>query len=116
MNMNEQVTTYMEGLAPWQAAIAGALRQVVFAVLPDVQERLQYGKPHYLKGKQYVAVIGVAKGWVSFTIFNATTVNAPPDRFESSETGDRKTVKIKEGEAVDAELLQRLLAEAVSTL
>lgn len=109
--------TYIAGLTQaWQADISNTLRQMVWEAVPDVQERLQYGKPHCLKGKQYVGVIGVAKGWVSFTIFNATAIAAPPVLFESSETGDRKTIKIKEEQAVDTALLKQLLQEAVSTL
>ncbi len=114
---NEQVTEAIQKLSqPWQIEIANQLREIIFAAIPDVVERLQYGKPHYLKGKQYAAVVGPAKGWVSLTIFNAQALVTPDKLFESSENGDRKTIKISEGQAVDYPLLQSLIAQAASTL
>jgi hypothetical protein len=115
--VNEQVTEYIGKIGPkWQADIAARLRQIILQAVPDAQERLQYGKPHYLKGKQYVAVMGTAKGWVSFTIFNAQEIQPPEGLFESSDTGDRKTIKITEKQEVDYALLENLLKQAASTV
>ena len=70
--------------------------------MPDVEERLQYGKPHYLKNGHYAAVIAVAKDKVSFMVFNATdipevkgflramaTVNAKPSTSRKGKTSTR---------------------------
>jgi len=65
-----------------------------------VTERLQYGKPHYLKDGKYARVLGTAKGWVSFTIVNAADLDAPDGLFEPG-PADRKTIKIRQGQAVD---------------
>ena len=111
------MTEYIQKLSqPWQIDISNRLRETILAAIPDVSERLQYSKPHYLKGKQYAAVIGPAKGWVSLTIFNAQALATPDGLFESSENGDRKTIKIKEGQTVDYPMLQSLIAQAASTL
>lgn len=115
--MNDQVTDYIGKLTqPWQADVCNHIRQLIHQTVPDVTERLQYGKPHFLKGKQYVGVLGPAKGWVSFTIFNAQTLQPPEGLFESSDTGDRRTIKIREGQTVDYEMLTKLLQQAASTL
>lgn len=115
--MNPQVTEYIQKIKlPWQAEICTQLRQLVHQTISEVEERLQYGKPHYLKQGKYACVIGTAKGWVSFTIFNAQGLETPAGLFESSDTGDRKTIKISEGQVVDYELLAKLLHEAAYTL
>jgi len=84
--------------------------------VPEVEEKLQYRKPHFFKGSNYLCVIGTAKGWVSWTIFNATALVPPDGMFESSDTGDRKTVKLLEGQTVDAALFSSLIAQAAKTL
>ena len=119
--MNEQVTEFIEKLGEkpaqvWQVDIAKRLRAVVLAAIPDADERIQYGKPHYRKNNQYAAVIGTAKGWVTLTIFNAQDIQPPAGMFESSEKGDRKTIKILQGQSVDEPLLTKLLQQASSTL
>lgn len=115
--MNPDVTAYIQKIKlEWQAEICNQVREVVFKALPEVQERLQYGKPHYLKNGKYACVLGTAKGWVSFTIFNAQSLETPEGLFESSDTGDRKTIKIREGQPVDYKLLAKLLKQASDTI
>jgi len=115
--MNDQITDYISKLAqPWQVEVCNHIRQLMHNAIPDVTERLQYGKPHFLKGKNYAGVLGPAKGWVSFTIFNAQTLQTPEGLFESSDTGDRKTIKIREGQTVDYEMLKNLIQQAASTV
>jgi hypothetical protein len=115
--MNEQVTEFINNVAQdWQKELCTQFRQVVNKAYPEVQEKIQYSKPHFLKGKQYVAVIGTAKEYVSFTIFNAQTLQPPEGMFESSDTGDRKTIKVRKGQAVDYDLMERLLKQSISTI
>lgn len=115
--MNQQVSDYILKLKMgWQAETCNRIRQVVLQAIPEVEERLQYGKPHYLKHRKYVCLFGTAKGWVSFTIFNAQTLETPEGLFEASEKGDRKTIKIREGEPVDYELLARLVQQSANQL
>lgn len=112
--MNPEVTPYFEKIAqPWQAEAANRLRQLVFEAVPDAEEKLQYSKPHYRKNGSYAAVIGTAKGWVSFTIFNATEIDA--DFFEPGPP-ERKTIKILPNSEVDYDLLTRLVKQAASTI
>jgi hypothetical protein len=115
--MTNPVQTYLDALEqPWQKDLALALHAVVSDALPDAVQRIQYGKPHYLKGKAYLAVISVSKAFVSFTVFNAAHLTPPAGVFEASENGDRITVKLKQGQSVDAALLGALLREAAATL
>jgi len=115
--MNQEVTQYMQEInQQWQAEICNRIRQVIHQSIPEVEERIQYGKPHYRKNGKYACVIGTAKGWVSFTIFNAQTLETPEGLFEASDSGDRKTIKIREGQAVDYDLLAKLLQQAAKSL
>lgn len=103
--MNEQVSDYIAKLKlDWQAEICTALRQLVHAHAPNLTERIQYGKPHFLKDGKYAFVLGTAKEWVSFTLFNAGSLEAPDGFFEAGDP-ERKTIKIRKGQAVDYDLL-----------
>jgi hypothetical protein len=87
---------------------------MIHKAVPDVTERLQYGKPHYLKNGKYAAAFGTAKGWVALTIFNTAALEVPEGLFEPGPP-ERKTLKIKQGQAVDYDLLEELVGQASST-
>jgi hypothetical protein len=112
--MDQAVTDYIARIEqPWQAEVSRRLRQFIHQAVPDAGERIQYGKPHFLKDGKYVAVLGTAKGWVSLTIFNASTIEAPDGLFEPGGSPDRKTIKFREDQSVDDDLVVRLLLQAV---
>lgn len=116
--MNPDVTAYIEKLdQPWQAEICNRIRDIALKTIPDVSERLQYGKPHFLKSGKYAGVLSTtkgAKGQVSYTIFNATSLTAPDGFFEDGPP-ERKTIKIKNGQTVDYELLTKLIQQAAAS-
>lgn len=114
--MNPDVTQYIATLQPWQAEICSAIRDRIHRAVPDVQERLQYKKPHFLKDGHYLAVLSPAKAQVTLTVFNATDLDAPDGLFDAGGPPERKTVKIKEGQEVDYDLLAQLVGQAASTL
>ena len=111
--MNADVTAYIDKLSQgWQAEVCHHLRQIVQQAIPDVEERIQYGKPHFLRNGKYACVLATAKGWVSFMIFNAGGLEAPEGFFEPSDTPDRKTIKIRQGQEIDYNLLSTLIQQA----
>lgn len=99
--MNQQVTQYIEKTQPWQAEICNALRDMIIKTIPSVEERLQYGKPHYLKNGSYAAVIHASKDKVSFMLFNGSDIPEVKGFLRALGNGDRKVVDIKEGQEVD---------------
>jgi hypothetical protein len=116
MSLNIAVTEYIEKISQdWQATICTQLRQDIQQAIPDVVERIQYGKPHFLKNGKYAAVVGTAKEWVSFTIFNATALEAPEGFFEAGPP-ERKTIKIRKGQEVDYIFLASLFKQAADTI
>jgi hypothetical protein len=112
--MNQAVTDYIQNLKQdWQPEICNRLREIVREAIPDVEERIQYGKPHFLKNGKYAAVLGTAKEWVTLTMFNAESLQAPDGFFEPG-PAERKAVKIRQGQTVDYELLGQLMRQAAA--
>ncbi|KQO17160.1 DUF1801 domain-containing protein [Paenibacillus sp. Leaf72] len=115
MSKTEEITAFIEALdVPWQVEISNQLRSLVHGVIPDVQERLQYKKPHFLKNGKYAAVISPSKKAVSFTIFNTASLDLPAELFEGPE--ERKTIKIQEKDTPDYSQLTKYLEQASKEL
>lgn len=106
--VNQEVTDYINKTQPWQVEVCEALRKMLFETIPSVEERLQYGKPHYLKNGSYAAVIHVSKDKISFMLFNASEVPEVKGFLRSMGNGDRKVVDIAEGQHLDYQQLANL--------
>ncbi|RKR92909.1 hypothetical protein BDK92_7396 [Micromonospora pisi] len=114
--MNDDVTQYINKTQPWQIDVCEKLRVMIDQTIPGVEERLQYGKPHYLKNGHYAAVIAVAKSKVSFMVFNATDIPEVKGFLRAMGNGERKTVDIKEGQEVDFGALASILGKTTAAL
>lgn len=113
--MNQEVTDFIEALKePWQGEQSNNLREVVHQAIPDVQERIQYKKPHFLKNGKYAAVISTSKDAVSFTIFNAAALELPEGMFDGPP--ERKTLKLRKGDSFDSGQLVSLVSQASGSL
>lgn len=113
--MNQEITDYINTLKePWQVELSTKLRNVVHKAIPDVHERIQYKKPHFLKNGKYAAVISPSKEAVSITIFNAIKLDLPVGLFTGPP--ERKTMKLQKGETADFEQLVSFIKEASSEL
>ncbi|MDF2714365.1 MAG: hypothetical protein K0R28_1290 [Paenibacillus sp.] len=113
--MNQDVMNLIAALKePWQAKLCARLRDLVYEAAPDIQERIQYKKPHFLKNGKYAAVISTSKNEVSFTIFNENGLTFPEGIFDGPP--ERKTVKLRDGQPVDFELLSSLFKQASASL
>ncbi len=109
--MNQEITDFIEALKePWQRELSANLREVVHQAIPDVHERIQYKKPHFLKNGKYAAVISTSKDAVSFTIFNAATLELPEGLFNGPP--ERKTLKLRKGDTFDTVKLVSLVSQA----
>lgn len=114
--MNPEVTEYIQKTLPWQQETCQALRKTVMDTLPSVEERLQYGKPHYLQNEQYAAVIHASKDKISFMLFNAMDIPEIKGFMRSMGKGDRKVIDITEGQDVDYDQIAGLVKQTASTL
>jgi hypothetical protein len=112
--MNEEVSTFIDNLSqPWQNEVSNRLRQMVHQAIPEVEERIQYKKPHFLKHGHYAAVISPSKDAIAFMIMNASGL-AFPKGFEGPD--ERKWLKIRKEDLPDYDLLSNLLVQASSKL
>ncbi len=60
--MNPEVTEYIEKLdKPWQVAICTSARAAAHRAIPELGERIMYGKPHFSKDGNHIFIIGAAK-------------------------------------------------------
>jgi hypothetical protein len=114
--MNQEVTGYIQKLPKWQADVCESLRKMIYKTIPPVEERLQYGKPHYLKDGHYACVVYAAKDKVSFMIFNAGKLEEIKGFFKSMSDPNRKTATITEGQKADYTQLAGLLKKASASL
>jgi hypothetical protein len=114
--MNDEVTQYINAKKPWQAAVFEKLRAMIVETVPTVEERFQYGKPHYLKNGHHAAVVAVSKDKVSFMVFNATDIPAVPGFIRAMGNGERKTVDIGEEQEVDYKELAVILEKTSAAL
>jgi hypothetical protein len=119
--MTDAVTEYIEQAAQkpgqeWQGPICESLRAMTLTALPGAEERIQYGRPHYLVNGSYAAVMSTAKGWVAYMIFNAAELDPPAGLFENGGPPERRTIKIKPGQTVDYAQLGSLLKSATATI
>jgi hypothetical protein len=114
--MNKEVTGYIQKLSKWQIEVCESLRKMILKTIPGVEERLQYGKPHYLKDGHYACVVHAAKDKISFMIFNAADIKEIKGFLKAMADPDRKTVTITEGQDVDYKLLSKILKQASDAL
>jgi len=114
MEKNQDVTSFIAMLShSWQVEVCNRLRELVHETIPEVEERIQYKKPHFLKNGHYAAVISPSKDAIAFMIMNAAGLEVPKG-FEGP--AERKWLKIREGDSPDYSLLNQLLAKASSSL
>jgi hypothetical protein len=114
--MNPDVTAFIEGIdKPWQISVCNRLRELIHQSIPDVTERIQYKKPHFSKNGKFAAVITPSKDAVNLTIFNTTDL-VLPEGVSFDGPPERKSIKIRDGQSPDYEMLAKLLIQASSTL
>lgn len=108
--MNQEVSEYIGKTLPWQQEVCESLRKMVHDTVSGAEERIQYGKPHFLKDGEFIAVIHVGKDKVSFMLFNAGNIEAGK-MLRSMGNGDRKVIDIVEGQEVNYKQLGSLLSQ-----
>lgn len=113
--MSSEVIDFIEALQePWQGELCANLRDVVRQAIPDVHERIQYKKPHFLKNGKYAAAISTSKDAVSFTIFHTAALELPGGMFDGPP--ERKTLKLRKGDTFDSEQLVAWVSHASGSL
>ena len=118
--MNAEVKEFLSAYSSEVQAIAGALRALVLAVMPEALEQvdrpakmLAYGREASYKGM--LCVIMPQKTWVNLGLPNGANMKDPEGLLEG--TGKRaRHVKVRSLEAADAPGLRALIEEAVKSV
>lgn len=110
--MSESVAGYWSKADAWQKRACLQLRAAIRRAIPNVEESLQYGKPHYAVDGELVAAIHVAKSKVSLPILNAKSVAPVKGFLRSLGNGERKVVDITAEQSVDIERVVAALRAA----
>jgi hypothetical protein len=115
--MNQEVTDFIEKIAQsWQVEVSIKLRDAIHQGAPDVEEVIQWGKPHYKVGRKYLCTFTPAKEWVNFTLLVTAGVSGLDDFFDPEDTPVRITIKIRERQEVDYNQLATLIKQATAAL
>ncbi|MEV0621948.1 DUF1801 domain-containing protein [Nonomuraea sp. NPDC050404] len=114
--MNDEVTQYISAAPPWQQEVCEKLRAMIHEAVPGMEEKFQYGKPHFLKNGKHAAVVYVSRDKVSFMVFNATEIPAVKGFIRSMGKGERKCADIVEGQETDYQALAEMLKKTSSAL
>jgi hypothetical protein len=112
--MDQEVTKYIQSRAPWQVEVCETLRGVVHQAVPDAEEKIAYGKPHFAKNGENFAALHVAKNKVSFVLFNASDLAEVKGVLRGVGGGDRKVIDITENQEVDTAFAADVVKQVAS--
>ena len=110
--MNGPIASYFAKADAWQNRACLQLRAAIRRAIPNVEESLQYGKPHYALNGELVAALHIAKSRVSLLILNAQSVAPVKGFLRSLGNGERKVVDITADQKVDVDRVVAALRAA----
>lgn len=88
------------------------LRRLVRLAAPELEERILWGHPTYVRAQEKVVYFAVAGDHVNLGFFRATELHDPAGRLEGTGKGTRH-VKLRRAADLDAPYLGRLVRTAV---
>lgn len=109
--MHPEVTNYIAKAPEEQRRIMEAVRQLIHAAVPGVNEEFKWSRPVYRSTKDF-AYLKSAKAYVSFGFMEAGKLHDPDGRLEG--TGkDMRHIKLRTLADVDEKLLKGWLKALV---
>jgi len=111
MPAKKTVDDYIATLSPEQAALVRALRDLVRAAAPGVEEAVKWSQPVFSQGGP-VCYIKANKKHVNFGFWWGARLDDPTGRLEGS--GDKmRHVKVRAAEDIDAEGFTAMVRQAL---
>ncbi len=104
------VDAYLSAAPEGARPILRELRRLVFETVPDAQESISYGVPHYHRNRDYLAAFAAYKGHVGFGFGEGGLTGE--ERDELAKAGyrlGRVTLQVRFGQAVPADAIVRFL-------
>jgi uncharacterized protein len=106
----KDVDAYLEAAPEGARPILQELRRLVLETVPDAQESISYGVPHYHRHREYLAAFAAHKGHVGFGFGEGGLTGEERDGL--AKAGYRLglvTLQVRFGQAVPADALVRFL-------
>ncbi len=114
MSASEQISTYIDGLPPWQRDLLGRLRQLVHDADPEIVEEWKWDTPVFSHAGN-VCAIGVFKDHVKLNFFKGASLADPDGLFNAGlEAKTSRAIDLAQGDDVDEDALKRLITTAIA--
>lgn len=109
--MNTEVTTYIQNSAEDQIVILNELRDLIFSIVPKVEEQFKWSRPVYKLEKDF-CYIKTTKKHVTFGFFEFEKIKTNSKLLEG--TGKQmRHIKINEASQVVAFRLDKMIEEVL---
>ena len=105
-----RVDAYIDGLADWQQEICRAVREIVHAAEPDIEETIKRTNRPYFVLDGNVCALLAAKDHVNVFVYDGAIVPDPDGIITAGhDNSTARTVGIKRGETINAEALTAMI-------
>lgn len=105
-----RVDAYIDGLADWQQEICRAVREIVHAAEPDIEETIKRTNRPYFVLDGNVCALLAAKDHVNVFVYDGAIVPDPDGIITAGhDNSTARTVGIKRGETINAGALTAMI-------
>jgi hypothetical protein len=110
-----RVDEYIDGLPAWQQEVCGAVRDLVHAVDPEVEETVKRRVQPYFVLQGNVCALLAAKDHVNVFLYDGAIVPDPEGIITGGhDNKTARTVAIRQGQPVSTKALRRTLEQIVA--
>jgi hypothetical protein len=102
------VAAFFDTLTEPQQACARSLQQAILAAAPEVEQAVKWGNLTFLHGGRNLMALALHKSHAHLQVFNGAQLALQFPELEGVGKGQRH-LKLKYGQAVDAELVRELV-------
>ena len=107
-----RVDAYIDGLADWQQEICRAVREIVHAAEPDIEETIKRTNRPYFVLDGNVCALLAAKDHVNVFVYDGAIVPDPDGIITAGQDNSTaRTVGIKRGETINVEALTVMIRQ-----
>ena len=105
------IDEYIANQEPQFRPLLTKLRTVITKAVPDLEEKIMWGQPVFVKGKEKVAFVYCISDHVNFGLFRAAEVKDSKGRLEGTGKGMRH-VKVLTAKDIDVPYFSTLIKAA----
>lgn len=118
MNQDPRIDAYIAGSAPFAVPVLQHLRQVIHNAVPDIEETIKWGFPHFTRGGKIICSMAAFKQHCAFTFWKGDLLEDPHQILEKvGRTAMGHLGRIKRPEDLpDSRLLTEYIQRAVALI